>query len=146
MHVMRDPLRKGGLLVLRKSAAERTKRSSSHYFWLYTVGPKGFNQHVGRVYLRLYPDLARFENLDIEEHVFQEKPQPKGEQRKFVTYNYRKKRLGPLLMMLCEEIARLHGYKEIEADFDPETTGKFAPKHGWKKIKDSNFGFVKSLR
>jgi len=191
LHVLRDPVHKGNLLVLRKADPHH----SHDLVRLLTVHPSGVETQLGTAGLwkgrdniaeisqiglvpydlrKPYALPARSDRLSKQVREAGERvraeydstkkhnelwekanqlrselegeladlytsrvyPRPAGQWGQRV-YNYRKRGLAHLLISLQEELAQKAGAKGIRGLFDPRTTGRFLPKHGWKREEQS---------
>jgi len=173
VHILKDPVRRRNLLVLRKPDPADGPLG---YFNAYSVFPNGVEQLVGyskRVPHRFHSsallpgagvlrhaiepavlaaelnrlhnagDKKAIEALEKATNPFVENPSKPG----VPSVSYRGVRLGHLLFALSEEVAAKAGFRTLYAEAFKSTAG-FVARHGWKVLKDKEHSLwcVKHLR
>lgn len=75
--------------------------------------------------------LAAFENFQVLKGLKEGRAVQEPGLAKRKIYSYRGHRLGPLLISVEEELARMSGAKGMTGDLDISSTGRFLQKFGW---------------
>lgn len=174
VHVLRDPVRRQNLLVIRKADAASGPLG---YFNAYSVFPSGEEELVGYSKLGSHhlPSSASLSTAGVVRHAFRKPATLASEiaRRKRMgdkdsvralqksadlftqhppepgmrSVSYRRIGLGYLLIALAEEVAAKAGYRTLYTNAFKETAG-FMLKHGWVALKNKDYSnwCVKHLR